>query len=130
AVSQARDAGVLGAVGAAEHHAVLLDAVADQLAAAVLAGRGQGVDRALERIERVLPAGHRHRERLVVVVATDFTGRHRLSSPEGVTRPLTRRGSPLRVRPLTSSPRRSPAAPSLRRPPRPGPAAAGRPSFW
>jgi hypothetical protein len=64
-VLKAGDALVLGAVGAAEDRAVLLDAVADHLAAAVRAGRGQRVDGTLEGVEGVRAAGHRHGERLV-----------------------------------------------------------------
>src|SRR5437588_630014 len=51
AVFQPRDARLLGAVGAAEHRAVVLHAVADHLAAAVAAGRRERVDGALERVK-------------------------------------------------------------------------------
>src|SRR5437667_2139691 len=65
------------AVGAAVELAVLLDAVADDLAAAVRAGRGQGVDRALERIEGARPApGRGHREGLVIIITTNITSCH------------------------------------------------------
>src|SRR5215216_1398252 len=56
-------AGLLGTVCAAEHAVAGLHAVADDPAAAVLAGRRQRVDRALERVEHVARAvlldGHR-----------------------------------------------------------------------
>src|SRR3954470_96720 len=68
--------GVPRAVGAAEELAVRLDAVADDLAAAVLAHRGHLVDRTLEAVEGVPRAGRDHLERLVVLIATDFTRRH------------------------------------------------------
>src|SRR5262245_50554380 len=71
-VAQARHARVLGALDAAEDGAVLLDAVADDAAAAMSALRRQRVNGALERIEGVLVVAHRDRERLVVIVAADF----------------------------------------------------------
>jgi hypothetical protein len=70
--------GVSGAVSAAEELASDLDAVADDLAPAVLADRRHSMDRALEAVERVPLAGRDHLERLVVVVAADLTTRHRV----------------------------------------------------
>src|SRR5437879_1692832 len=74
---------VTGAVRAAEELAVDLDAVADDLAAAVLAHRCHVVDGALEAVEGVVRAGGDDFEGLVVVVATDLTARHR--APPGST---------------------------------------------
>src|SRR5918997_4502603 len=72
-----------GAVRAAEQAAVGLDAVADHADAAVLAGRRQRVDRALEAVEGVRGARRGHLDGLVVVVAADLTLRHGLSSVGG-----------------------------------------------
>ena len=47
AIGRAGDAGFCGAVGAAKHAAVGLDAVPNDPAAAVLAGRSERVDRAI-----------------------------------------------------------------------------------
>jgi len=52
-------------VGAAEAPAISLHAVAEDAAAAMGALRGEGVDRALEAVEGVRPAGHHHLECLV-----------------------------------------------------------------
>src|SRR5918994_144173 len=79
-VDRGGDALVLGAVRAAEEPAIRLDAVADDLHAAVLAHRGQRVDRALERVEGVALAVPGDLECLVVLVAAHLTGRH-LSPP-------------------------------------------------
>ena len=62
-VCQPGDAGLLGAVGAAEDRAVVFDAVAEYFAAAMGAHRGQGVNRAFERVENVPLAVHGYRER-------------------------------------------------------------------
>src|SRR5215217_2974904 len=65
------------AVGAAVKRATRLDAVSDHLDVAVLAGWGERVDRTLEAVEGVrVPTGHRDGDRLVVVVAADFTLGH------------------------------------------------------
>src|SRR5690606_1081569 len=53
-----------------------LDAVADDAAATMRAGRRHRVDRALEAVEHMGLAAAYHFERLVVVVAANFTGRH------------------------------------------------------
>src|ERR1051325_7174038 len=57
---------------AAEEAAVLLQPVADDLHAAMLAGGRELVDRALEAVEGMAPAGLRDRESLVVIVAAGF----------------------------------------------------------
>src|SRR5437763_1731665 len=57
-----------------------LVAVSDHRAAAVLAPRRQGVDRAFEAVEHVARARDRDLNRLVVLVAADLTGRHRRTS--------------------------------------------------
>jgi hypothetical protein len=64
---------MLGAVGAAVEGAVGLDAMPDNLAAAVVAGRGQGVNRTLKTIEHVRLAGHNDLKSFVVNIATNFT---------------------------------------------------------
>src|SRR5204863_5726176 len=91
AVLQSRDAGLLGAVGAAVHRAVVLHAVADHLAAAVAAVRRERVDGALERVERLGAALLGHGERLVVVVPAYVTLRHRLTLPRTGHAAVTRR---------------------------------------
>jgi hypothetical protein len=68
--------GLAGAVGAAVEAAVDLGAVADHPAPAVLADRRHQVDRALEAVEDVPPAGRGDLDRLVVVVAADLACRH------------------------------------------------------
>src|SRR5688500_2147252 len=65
------------AVLAAEHLPAVLDAVADDAALAVRAGRRQLLDRALEAVEGVRVAvGHLHREGFLVAVTADFTSSH------------------------------------------------------
>jgi hypothetical protein len=73
---------VAGAVCAAEHFAVGLDAMADNPAATVDANWRQGVDRTLEAIENVYVAVEVNLKRLVIVVTADFTGWHRGSPDE------------------------------------------------
>src|SRR5918999_4755776 len=75
-VPGALDAGRLGAVRAAVHGAVRLDAVPDDLAAAVVAGRRDGVDGALEAVEHVRLAAASDLHRLVVLVAAHFALGH------------------------------------------------------
>jgi hypothetical protein len=70
------DAGFFRAMGAAINVVVVFDAVAGDSAAAVFALRRQCMDRAFKRVEGMLGVGDRHRERLVVVVPTDFTNGH------------------------------------------------------
>jgi hypothetical protein len=64
---------MFGAMRAAVNRVVLFDAVTDDLAAAMGAGRRQRVDGALKRIERVRLAVHGDLERLVIIVAANFT---------------------------------------------------------
>src|SRR5438105_4687245 len=69
-----------GAVRAAVHRAVGFHAVAEDAAAAVAAERRELLDRALEAVERVrVAAGDADGEGLVVTVAADFAGAHRLA---------------------------------------------------
>src|SRR5688572_30047176 len=77
---------LLRAVGAAEDAPVGLDAVANHPATAVLARRGETVDRALEAVERVGRAGHRDVEGLVVFVSAHFTPGHRGSFRRSIAR--------------------------------------------
>src|SRR5262249_29457899 len=65
-----------GAMLAAEESAFLFEPMADDVDAAVLAGRRQRVDRALEAVEGVGRAVHAHLEGLVVVVAAGFASGH------------------------------------------------------
>src|SRR5438270_10329908 len=67
------------AVRATVEGAVRLDAVADDLAAAVRADGGELVDRALEAVERVSDAGRHDLERHLVVVPADLALGHRSS---------------------------------------------------
>ena len=60
------------ATGAAEDFATRFNAVADNLASAVLANWRQRLDGALEAIEGVRLARSRHLERLVVIASTNF----------------------------------------------------------
>jgi hypothetical protein len=79
-------------VGAAEEATVRLHAVADDLDAAVLTRWGEGVDRALEAIERVrVAAGHTYVKSLVVLISTDF-------APGHLDPPLPERGNYLFLR--------------------------------
>src|SRR5690606_6209255 len=80
--------GLLGAVGAAVEPALHLGAVADHLAAAVLADRCHQVHRALEAVEGVGGSRRRHLEALVVVVAADLADRHDVSLPESFQGPV------------------------------------------
>src|SRR5205814_7850111 len=72
-------AGGVSAVGAAIHAPFLLHAVADDAAIAVGARRREGLDGALEAVERVRGASHRDLEGLVVLVSAHLTasGGHR-----------------------------------------------------
>src|SRR5262249_49502382 len=76
AVGHSLDACLPGAVGAAVEGAALLNAVAEHLAAAVSTGRGQGMDGALEAVERLSATILSDCEGLVIVVAAHFTLRH------------------------------------------------------
>ena len=64
------------AMSATIEGAVRLDAVADHLAAAVLAHGRQLLDRALEAVERVRLSGRHHLERHLVVIAAHFAYGH------------------------------------------------------
>lgn len=61
---------------AAEHATVLFDAVANDAAVAMLASRGHGMDRALERIERAATIALDDVEGVAVVVSAYITGFH------------------------------------------------------
>src|SRR5688572_26939687 len=77
AVAQLFHTLVLGAMVAAEHAPVLLQAVPDDPGAAVRAGGCQRLDRAFEAVEGVGLPGHHHLEGLVVIVTAAFASRHR-----------------------------------------------------
>src|SRR5690606_12660925 len=76
AVVDAGDSGLLRAMRAAIERAAALRAMADDHATAVLALRGEGVDRAFEGIESTLAVALGQGEGLVVVVAADIAERH------------------------------------------------------
>src|ERR671924_1354248 len=79
-VAQRLLSAVSRAVRAAVHLAVGFNAVPEDAAAAVRAHRGEFLDGALEAVERVRGAARdAHGEGLVVTVATDFAGAHRLT---------------------------------------------------
>jgi hypothetical protein len=67
---------VIAAMLAAENLITVLDAMPDDAAAAVGARGRQRVNRAFEGIERVALAVQRHRKRLGIVVAANFTNGH------------------------------------------------------
>src|SRR5262245_59052815 len=71
------------ALGAAVELALDLVAVPQDPAAAMLAGGGQGMDRALEAVENVRLTIHLHVEGLVVFVAAHFALRHAGASSRG-----------------------------------------------
>src|SRR5262245_51174457 len=81
----------LGAVGAAINDVALLRPVADPLAPAVGAGRGQGVDGALEAVEGVGLAPDRDCEGLVVLVPADVALAHDRSPAFGLPGSAPRR---------------------------------------
>jgi hypothetical protein len=73
---------MLGAMGAAEHHATgRLDAMPDNPAAAMGAGWGEGVDGALKAVKRVGFAAYNHLKTFIILVAANFTHAHGLISP-------------------------------------------------
>jgi hypothetical protein len=75
-------------VGAAVEVTVRLNAVPDNLDAAVLADGGEGVDRALEAVERVRGAiGHSHLKALIVLISTHFALGHLYSPLPGRATP-------------------------------------------
>jgi hypothetical protein len=63
-------------VSAAKERAIGFDAVAHDLATAMLADRSQLVNGALEAVERMGVSGSNDLEREIVVVATDLTSSH------------------------------------------------------
>src|SRR5690606_23797361 len=67
-VAQRRGAAVLRAACTAEHAAILLHAMADDAAGAMLAAWCHRLDRAFEAVEGHGSPGHHNVERLVVVV--------------------------------------------------------------
>src|SRR5438874_2484951 len=83
AVGDALHALLARAVGAAVDRSVRLDAVPDDPAVAVIAGRREGVDRALEGVERVRLAVADDLERLVVLVPAYLTLAHAPELPGG-----------------------------------------------
>jgi hypothetical protein len=81
-----------GALGAAEHPALLvLHAVPDDSASAVVAGGGQRVDCALETVEGVPPPPGVDRKGLPVLVTAHVTARH-LDLPRSRSEPTWTRG--------------------------------------
>ena len=70
------NAGLLGAMRAAEKRSSTLQTVTDDTAFAVRTARGEGVDRALEAVEGMTRAVHRYFERFVVLVAAVLTLAH------------------------------------------------------
>jgi hypothetical protein len=79
------DAARFGAVVAAVHLTVGFDAVADDVAIAVVAFGRQRVDRALETVKRVTYTIGDDLERFLVVVAADFAACHGRSPQKGVS---------------------------------------------
>src|SRR5690349_21499825 len=73
-------------MGAAEHLAAVLNAVAEDPAAAMRTPGRQRAGGAFETVERVFLPGHDHVEALVVVVAADFTLCH-FELQFGLTKP-------------------------------------------
>ena len=76
AIVNTHDTAFLRAVGTAVERALGLDAMSDDSALAVRAGRRQCVNRALETVEDVGFSGVNHLKRLVVVVSADFALGH------------------------------------------------------
>src|SRR5207244_2101390 len=73
AIPELLRAGGVSAVGAAIDAPFLLHAVADDAAIAVGASRREGLDGALEAVERVRGASHRDLKGLVVLVSAHLT---------------------------------------------------------
>ena len=65
-----------GTVGAAIKSVIGLDAVSDDLAAAVIADRRKLVNCTLETVKGMSRAGRHNLERQIIIVAADFTFRH------------------------------------------------------
>jgi hypothetical protein len=64
---------------AAEHPPILFQAVADDAHPAMLARRGQPMDRTFKTVEDIGSAAHSYFERLVVVIAASIAFRHSAS---------------------------------------------------
>src|SRR5215813_4802254 len=71
-----RDSGFARATGATIKRVLGLDAVPDDLAAAVSADRRQLLDRAFEAVEDVLSARRDHLEGQIIIVTANFTLGH------------------------------------------------------
>ncbi len=76
AILESLHAGFRGAARTTIESAFAFYAVSDDSAAAMGALRSEGVNGALERVKSMCFSGHRHGERLVVIVAADFAFRH------------------------------------------------------
>jgi len=72
------------AVGAAIETIFRLDAVADDLAPAMITHRRELMDRTLETIERVTRSGSHHLERQIIIVPANFTLCHRRTPLEPI----------------------------------------------
>ena len=85
AIVDARNATRLGTVRATIECASRLDAVPDDLAMAMGACRGKGMDGALEAVERARRTLRTdHLKRLVVIISADITfGHHAISTSDG-----------------------------------------------
>src|ERR1051326_2004120 len=86
---------LLGAVGAAEHAPLRLDPVPDDRARAVRAPRRNRRNRTLEAVEHMPLPLQDQLERLVVLVSTNLTMRHR-KPPSAASQILSRQGDPTR----------------------------------
>ena len=76
-IAEAFDPRVTSAVDATKELAVILDAVADDLAAAMTADRRECMNGAFEAIEGpAMPGGRRYGERLVVIVTANIAAGH------------------------------------------------------
>jgi hypothetical protein len=94
AIAQAGHADHLGAVLAAEEGALLLEPVAHDADAAMLACRRQRMNGAFEAVEGVSGLAHRHLKRLVVIVSAGFTSGHDDLAPVVGPHAITRAGRP------------------------------------
>ena len=70
------DTCLAGAVGAAVKGLIRLDPVSDDLAAAVIADRGEFVDCTLETVKSVTFSAYDHFKRLVIIVPANFAFSH------------------------------------------------------
>jgi hypothetical protein len=78
-IAQPGDAIFARAVIAAVEHTVFLKAMSNYSRSAMLARWRQGVNRALEAVERVSFAPHDHFEGFVITIAASFACRHEVS---------------------------------------------------